>query len=121
VLRAGKLLYQGATRQLIDEHLDPRWQLHLSGPVDEVVDRLRQEPWVRRVQVVDGDRVEVEAVSVRAGERGIPQVVAACRAGLVACEPLAADLEAAFLALTRPAPPERVPAPIGATGNEERP
>ena len=34
------------------------------------------------------------------GERGIPLAVAACRERLISCEPVAADLEAAFLALT---------------------
>jgi ABC-2 type transport system ATP-binding protein len=101
VLRAGRLLYQGDTRTLVDEHLDPRWLVRLSGPVAEVVAKLRGAPWVRQVEVVDDDRIRVDADTMAHGEHGIPEVLASCRAGLIACEPLAADLEAAFLALTR--------------------
>ncbi|HET6533913.1 MAG TPA: ABC transporter ATP-binding protein [Actinoplanes sp.] len=119
VLRAGRLLYQGPTRVLIDEHLDPRWLLRLTGPVDAVVAEFRSRPWVRRADVLEGDRIRVEADSVRHGERGIPDVIASCRAGLVACEPLAADLESAFLALTRTRPAGE-PVAAGVTGTEER-
>jgi ABC-2 type transport system ATP-binding protein len=44
--------------------------------------------------------LRVDATSIEDGERGIPAVVAACGARQVSCEPAAADLEAAFLALT---------------------
>jgi ABC-2 type transport system ATP-binding protein len=118
VLRAGRLLYQGNTRTLIDEHLDPRWLLRLSGPVDQVVVALRAQPWVRKVDLVDGDRIRVDADTVSHGEQGIPQVLASCRAGLVACEPLAADLESAFLALTRTLPADRAPVHAGTMRTE---
>src|SRR5580704_12187037 len=42
--------------------------------------------------------------SIEAGERGIPAVVAACSARQISCEPAAADLESAFLALTAASP-----------------
>jgi len=100
VLRAGRLIWQGETRALVDEYLDPRWVLRLSSPVDDVVRGLRDRPWARRVEVLDGQRIRVEADTVGHGEEGIPEVLAACRARLISCEPLAADLEAAFLALT---------------------
>jgi ABC-2 type transport system ATP-binding protein len=120
VLRAGRLLYQGPTRMLIDEHLDPRWLLRLSGPVDRVVSELRNQSWVRRVDVVDGDRTRVEADSVWHGEQGIPRAVASCRGGLVACEPIAADVESAFLALTRTLPVDKAPMSVGMSRMEER-
>jgi ABC-2 type transport system ATP-binding protein len=100
VLRAGTLLYQGDIRTLVDEHLAPSWSIRLSGPVDEVVTKLRGRAWVRRVEVLDGGEIRVDADTMRHGERGIPEVLASCRAGLIACEPRAADLETAFLALT---------------------
>jgi ABC-2 type transport system ATP-binding protein len=120
VLRAGRLLYQGQTRALIDEHLDPRWVLRLSGAIDHVASEFRKQSWVRRVDVLDGDRIRVDADSVSSGEQGIPRVVAACNAGLVACEPLAADLEGAFLALTRTRPADRIPMPAGMTRMEDQ-
>jgi hypothetical protein len=44
--------------------------------------------------------IRVDAGSIESGERGIPAVIADCGARQVSCEPLAADLESAFLALT---------------------
>lgn len=100
VLRAGRLLYQGQTRALIDEHLDPRWEIRLRGAVEPLLQKLSSQPWVRRVERVDGERIRLDADTLAHGETGIPEVLAACRARLVSCEPLAADLETAFLALT---------------------
>jgi ABC-2 type transport system ATP-binding protein len=45
--------------------------------------------------------LRIEAVSVEAGERGIPVALAARQERLISCEPAEADLEAAFLALTK--------------------
>jgi ABC-2 type transport system ATP-binding protein len=100
VLRAGRLIYQGATSDLVDRYLDPRWVLRLSNPVEQVVRALADQPWTRRVETLGGQRIRVDADTVAHGEQGIPQVLAACHARLISCEPLAADLEAAFLALT---------------------
>jgi ABC-2 type transport system ATP-binding protein len=100
VLRGGRLLYQGPTQHLIDTYLRPRWQVRIAGDITPVVSELRGQPWVARVQQTGANLMTVHAVSLVAGERGIPAAVAACDARLVACEPLAADLESAFLALT---------------------
>lgn len=102
ILRNGRLLYQGGTQDLLDTYLQPSWQVRLAGDPRPVVERLHLQPWVVRVQAVSAGIVRVDARSLEAGERGIPEVVAACRARLVACEPLAADLETAFLNLTTP-------------------
>ena len=48
--------------------------------------------------------LRIDAVSLDAGERGIPAALASCGARQVSCEPLAADLESAFLALTKDTP-----------------
>lgn len=100
VLRAGRLLYQGATRALVEEHLHPSWWLRLNSSADEVVTRLRTRSWIRRADAVDEHTVRVDAESMESGEAGIPETLASCHARLVSCEPLAADLETAFLALT---------------------
>ena len=102
ILRNGRLLYQGPTQQLIDEYLKPRWLVRLGDDrTQEVARRLLQQSWVKSVQR-SGDRVlRVDADTLESGERGIPAVLAACRSRLVSCEPVAADLESAFLALTQ--------------------
>jgi ABC-2 type transport system ATP-binding protein len=45
VLRAGRLIYQGGTRELVDRYLDPRWVLRLGSPVADVVAALGGQPW----------------------------------------------------------------------------
>ncbi len=100
ILRQGRLLYQGPTQALVDTYLRPRWLLRLAGDVGPVADALAREPWVTRIDAVAGDCLHVDAVSLEAGQCGLPKVVARVGARLVSCEPLAADLEAAFLALT---------------------
>ncbi len=100
VLRAGRLIHQGPTRALINEHVKPRWSIRLAAPAAGLVTTLRGQSWVRRVERIDDEHLRVEADTMEHGELGIPEVLAVCRARLVACEPIAADLEAAFLALT---------------------
>ncbi len=100
VLRSGRLLYQGRTQQLIDERLQPRWLVRVAGDVPAVRERLAAEPWVTSAVPVGPDAVRIDAVTIEDGERGIPRVLASGGFRLVSCEPVAADLEAAFLALT---------------------
>jgi len=99
ILRAGRLLYQGATQALIDTYLQPRWHVRLAGDAAAVAAELTGRPWVSRVTPAD-DGLRIEATSLEAGERGIPAAIAATGGRLVALEPVAADLESAFLALT---------------------
>jgi ABC-2 type transport system ATP-binding protein len=101
ILRAGRLLYQGLTQELIDTHLRPRWLLRVSGDLAPAIAALRAQPWATRVEHLGGNELRVDATSLDAGELGIPSALAACGARQVSCEPLAADLESAFLALTR--------------------
>ena len=99
ILRAGRLLHEGPTQALVDTYLQPRWRVRLAGDVDPVAAALEREPWVASVSR-HGDELDVDATTLAAGERGIPRVISAAGARLVACEPIAADLESAFLALT---------------------
>jgi ABC-2 type transport system ATP-binding protein len=100
VMRQGRLLYQGPTQGLVDTYLKPRWRLRLGDDPADVERALAEQPWVRGIDR-DGERtLHVDAASLEAGERGIPRVLAQVGARLVSCEPLSADLESAFLALT---------------------
>ena len=100
ILRQGRLLYQGPTQALIDTHLQPRWLVRVAGDPALLRAELGSQPWVTRVEPVGADGLRIEATSMEQGERGIPLALATCRQGLISCEPIAADLEAAFLALT---------------------
>jgi ABC-2 type transport system ATP-binding protein len=100
ILRGGRLLYQGGTRELMDDYLTPSWLLRLADRASQVSAALAEQPWVTKVEPAEPGVLRVDATSIEDGERGIPAVVAACGARQVSCEPAAADLEAAFLALT---------------------
>ena len=100
ILRNGRLLYQGATKDLIDTYLEPSWLVRIAGDPHPVAAALAGEPWTTRAAPVGADAIRVDATSLEAGERGIPAVIAGCGARQVSCEPVAADLESAFLALT---------------------
>jgi ABC-2 type transport system ATP-binding protein len=100
ILRAGRLLYQGSTAELMDRYLVPSWLLRIAGPADPVQAALAAQSWVTRVEATEPGVLRVDATGIEDGERGIPAVVAACGARQVACEPVAADLESAFLILT---------------------
>jgi ABC-2 type transport system ATP-binding protein len=101
ILRAGRLLYQGPTQELIDTYLRPQWLLRVAGDPAPVLAAIRAQPWATRVEHLGGGELRIDAISLDAGEHGIPATLAACGARLVSCEPLAADLESAFLALTK--------------------
>jgi len=104
ILRDGRLLYQGATRDLIDTYLEPSWLVRLAGDPAAVAAAMTGQPWATKVERVSADTIRVDATTVEAGERGIPAVLAARGARQVSCEPRAADLESAFLALTGASP-----------------
>jgi ABC-2 type transport system ATP-binding protein len=101
ILRAGRLLYQGHTQELIDTYLRPRWLLRIAGDPAPAIAALQAQPWATRVEHLGGGELRVDATCLDAGEYGIPAALAACAARQVSCEPLAADLESAFLALTQ--------------------
>ena len=100
ILRDGRLLYQGSTRELIDTYLQPSWLVRIAGDATPVAAAMAGQQWATRVEPIGADTIRVDAASIEAGEHGIPAVIAACGARQVSCEPAAADLESAFLALT---------------------
>jgi ABC-2 type transport system ATP-binding protein len=104
ILRDGRLIYQGTARDLIDTYLSPRWLIRIADDVEPVAAALAAM-LVASTLMTSGPTtptlvIKVDATSMAAGERGIPAVIAACGARQVSCEPAAADLESAFLALT---------------------
>ncbi len=100
ILRDGRLLYQGPTADLIERYLRPSWQVRVAADAAGVASAIGGQSWALRADLVADDLIRVDADSLEAGERGIPAVIASCGARQVSCEPLAADLESAFLALT---------------------
>jgi ABC-2 type transport system ATP-binding protein len=82
-------------------YLQPRWLLRIAGDVAPALAAIQAQPWATRAEHTGDGELRIDAVSLDAGERGIPAALASCGARQVSCEPLAADLESAFLALTK--------------------
>jgi ABC-2 type transport system ATP-binding protein len=100
ILRDGRLLYQGSTRELLDTYLTPRWVVRIAGDTAPVLAAAAAQPWVVAAKREGRDAIRVDATSIEAGERGIPALIAGCQARQVSCLPVDADLESAFLALS---------------------
>jgi ABC-2 type transport system ATP-binding protein len=100
ILRDGRLLYQGSTRELIDTYLTPRWLVRIAGDTAPVLAAAAAQPWITAAEPEEPDVIRIDAVSIEAGERGIPALIAGCNARQVSCLPVDADLESAFLALS---------------------
>ena len=78
--------------------------MRIAGDIGPVAGAMAGADWATKVERTGPDVLSVDATSLEAGERGIPAVIAACGARQVSCEPAAADLESAFLALTSGVP-----------------
>jgi ABC-2 type transport system ATP-binding protein len=100
ILRDGRLLYQGATQDLINTYLKPSWLVRVGGELTAVASAMAAARWAVSVEPAGPGTLRVDATTMEAGELGIPAVLAACGARQVSCEPAEADLESAFLALT---------------------
>jgi ABC-2 type transport system ATP-binding protein len=100
ILREGRLLYQGGMQELIDTYLTATWLVRIAGDTSAVIAAAGCQSWAASVEPAGPGAIRIEATSLEAGERGIPAVIVACGARLVSFEPLDADLESAFLALT---------------------
>lgn len=102
VLDHGRLIFQGPTRTLIDSYLRPAWNVRVrGGSPAALAERLRAVSWVTEVKLRADESLQVEAISAEAGEHELPHAVVDAGMGLVSLNPVDADLEAAFLALTQ--------------------
>src|SRR5262249_40474649 len=87
VLRDGRLLYQGGVTELIERHTRPSWRLHLRTGADALAVRLAGLPWVAAVKPIEGG-LQVDTLSLSAGETLLPSQVAESGAELVAFNPV---------------------------------
>lgn len=101
ILRAGEMVYQGPVQTLLDRYLQPTWQVRLRGDARVLHERLSEADWVERCDVVGPGVLRVSARTVEDGERGIVAAAAATDARVLSLQPEEADLESAFLMLTR--------------------
>jgi ABC-2 type transport system ATP-binding protein len=100
VVRAGRLLYQGPTAQLVDTHMRPSWLVRVRGGGTDLLRAFAAEKWVARVSSLRPGLFRVEARSLEAGERHIAEVLSRSSARVVSVAPEESDLEAAFLSIT---------------------
>ena len=100
VLSQGRLVWQGPMRELLDQSLRPSWRIRVRGGADALVATLRARAWVERSDASGSDEVWVQGTSLAAGEAGLGPALAESGVALVSVDPVGADLESAFLALT---------------------
>jgi ABC-2 type transport system ATP-binding protein len=100
ILRAGRLLYQGPTRDLLAGKAAPAFTVRLRPPVDGVVAALEAAPWVHLVERPGLDRLRVTVASTDTAERELVRTLADAGASVVGIAPAEVDLEHVFLELT---------------------
>jgi ABC-2 type transport system ATP-binding protein len=100
ILRAGRLLYQGPTRELLAGRAAPAITVRLRPPVDGVARALQAAPWVLAVEHEGPNRLRITVSSTDAAEDGLARVLADAGARVVGVMPTAVDLEHVFLELT---------------------
>ena len=100
ILRAGRLLFQGPTRELLAGKAAPAFTVRLRPPTDGVVEALEAAPWVHLVERTGLDRLRVTVTSTDAAERDLVRTLADAGARVVGIAPAEVDLEHVFLELT---------------------
>jgi ABC-2 type transport system ATP-binding protein len=100
ILRHGRLLFEGTTRELLVGRAAAAFSVRLRPPAGPAVAALEAEDWVTAVERPGEDRLRVTVSSVDAAEAGLVRVLAESGARVVAITPVEADLEHVFLELT---------------------
>jgi ABC-2 type transport system ATP-binding protein len=100
ILRSGRLLFQGATRDLLAGKAAPAFTVRLRPPLDRVVDALEAAPWVHLVERPGLDRLRVTVASTDVAETELVRTLADAGARVVGIAPAEVDLEHVFLELT---------------------
>ncbi len=100
ILRDGRLLFQGSTRDLLAGKAAPAFTVRLRPPVDGVVEALEAALWVHLVEQPGLDRLRVTVTSTDAAERELVRTLADAGARVVGIAPAEVDLEHVFLELT---------------------
>jgi ABC-2 type transport system ATP-binding protein len=100
ILRHGRLLFEGTTRELLVGRAAAAFSIRLRPPAGPAVVALEAEEWVTAVERPGEDRLRVTVSSVDAAEARLVRVLAESGARIVAITPVEADLEHVFLELT---------------------
>ena len=100
ILRGGRLLFQGPTRDLLAGKAAPAFTVRLRPPLDGVVEALEAAPWVHVVERPGLDRLRVTVASTDDAETELVRVLADAGARVVGIAPAEVDLEHVFLELT---------------------
>lgn len=100
ILRAGELLFQGSTSELLVGSAVPTYRLRLRPPGDRAIEALRRATWVRSLEEVSPEELRISVESVEAVEQNLATALAGTGVGIVSFGPEAATLEQVFLELT---------------------
>jgi ABC-2 type transport system ATP-binding protein len=101
ILRAGRLLFEGATRELLVGQAAPAYDIRLRPPAEAVQRALAAAPWVAAAEVAARDRLRVSVTSLDEAEVHLVRALADAGAHVQSIVPAQTDLERVFLELTR--------------------
>jgi ABC-2 type transport system ATP-binding protein len=100
ILRGGRLLFEGSTRELLVGRAAPAYDIRLRPPADPVMRALAGEPWVTSVESPARDRLRVSVTTVDEAEARLAGALAGAGARMTSVVPAQTDLERVFLELT---------------------
>jgi ABC-2 type transport system ATP-binding protein len=100
ILRAGRLLFQGPLETLLVGRAVPAYRVRLRPPVEPVIEALRAQEWVTRVDQVGAQALRIGVRSLPEAELLLPKALASADARVITMSAEAADLEDVFLELT---------------------
>ncbi len=97
ILRQGRLVFEGALRDLLVGKAKPRYVVRLRPPVDPVVAALCATDWIEEVAIVDHEQIRVTTADLGLLETRLLPALAAVGAHVVSLGPEAPSLEDVFL------------------------
>lgn len=100
ILNEGSLLFQGPIQDLLTGQATPVYTLRVRTDPRAVGAAFRAEPWVRSVEVVLPDSLEVAVTDLESAEQGFSKVLGLGSVPVISLTPQAVTLEQVFLELT---------------------
>ena len=101
VLRDGRLLFQGGLDELLVGRAAPAYTVRARPPLEPVIAALRAADWVRCVDRIGPELLEIGVESAAVAEEQLVRRLASTGAHVVSVNPSGTDLERVFLELVR--------------------
>jgi ABC-2 type transport system ATP-binding protein len=101
ILHNGHILFEGELNDLLVGHAAPMYTVRVRPPVGPVLDALNRADWVRSVEQVGAEEIQIRVECLADGEHHLAGLLAAAGAAVISVVPAGTDLEHVFLELVR--------------------